>query len=87
MTRISAWLLALTLASGAGMAEETPYLLGVEAYKKKNDAEAVSQWTKAAARAAAFSGHSEAQWHLGTAYETGEALARDYIGRYGRPAP
>lgn len=41
-------------------AGETPYVLGVEAFKKKNYSEAIAQWSKAAAR-----GNADAMNNLG----------------------
>jgi TPR repeat protein len=95
-------LCGLVVASCASVPPETPYNLGVAAYKKRNYSEAAVQWTKSVAhgntkamnnlgyllyfgfgvgkdvnraveiwRVASDAGESESQWHLGTAYETG----------------
>ena len=95
------------------MATESPYNLGVEAYKTKNYKEAAVQWSKAVAqgnvsamnnlgyllyygygtnkdpetaidlwRVASYSGHSESQWHLGNAFETGIGIEKDLAKAY-----
>ena len=106
-------ILCLTSSLIIGDALETPYDAGVTAYKKKDYAEALSQWTQSASRGdldalnnlgyllynglgtgkdldgairlwrtAAFAGHSEAQWHLGTAYETGQGVPKNLVKAY-----
>jgi hypothetical protein len=108
------WLAAVILgASGLSIAADTSYNLGVDAWQKKNYAEAARQWSSAALsgdlnalnnlaflyssgmgvtrqsdvavklwRIAAHSGHSESQWHLGTAYEQGNGVPKDIVAAY-----
>jgi len=104
---------AMVLACAESAAEDSAYNRGVDAYKRKDYAEALTQWSAAVTRGnidamnnlgyllyyghgvtrapqdgvqlwrvAAFAGQSEAQWHLGKAYETGSGVEADAAKAY-----
>jgi TPR repeat protein len=101
-------LCGLVVVSCASVPADTPYNLGVAAYKKRNYSEAAAQWARSVARGdteamnnlgyllyngygvdkdtdraiklwqvASEAGESESQWHLGGAYETGIGVERN----------
>jgi hypothetical protein len=92
---------------------DEPYNAGVDAWKKKDYAQAANQWSQVVLagnvdamnnlaflyfnglglkprvsdairlwRIAGFAGHSEAQWHLGVAYESGRGVENDQAKAY-----
>ena len=65
-------LCALAVVSCASVPAETPYNLGVAAYKKRNYSEAVAQWTKSVA-----SGNTEAMNNLGYLLYNGYGVDKD----------
>jgi tetratricopeptide (TPR) repeat protein len=65
-------LCGLVVISCASVPAETPYNLGVAAYKKRNYSEAAAQWTKAVA-----SGNTEAMNNLGFLLYNGYGVDKD----------
>jgi TPR repeat protein len=65
-------LCSLVIVSCASVPTETPYNLGVAAYKKRNYSEAAAQWTKAVA-----SGNTEAMNNLGFLLYNGYGVDKD----------
>jgi len=62
----------LVVVSCASVPGETPYNLGVDAYKKRNYSEAAAQWTKSVAH-----GDTEAMNNLGYLLYNGYGVAKD----------
>lgn len=65
-------LCSLVVVSCASVPAETPYNLGVAAYKKRNYSEAAAQWTKSVAR-----GNTEAMNNLGYLLYNGYGVDKD----------